>query len=64
MGIDDLIAKASEYLKDHELDKIREAFKLADKAHKGQVRKSGEPFIQHPLAVADIVVDMRMDATS
>ncbi|MCF8226523.1 MAG: RelA/SpoT family protein [Bacteroidales bacterium] len=39
--------------KDHQL--IRKAFKMADEAHKGMRRKSGEPFIMHPLAVARIV---------
>lgn len=64
MSINDLITKAATYLKEHELDKIREAYLLAEEAHRGQVRKSGEPYIQHPLAVASIVVDLQMDATS
>ena len=64
MSINDLITKAATYLKEHELDKIREAYLLAEEAHKGQVRKSGEPYILHPLAVAEIVVDLQMDATS
>lgn len=40
-----------------ELRVIREAFKLADEAHKGERRKSGEPYITHPIAVAKIVVN-------
>lgn len=56
--------KASTYMKDPDLQRIREAYEFADRAHSGQVRKSGEPYILHPLAVADIVVNMQMDPTS
>lgn len=41
--------------------KIIQAIELATKAHAGQTRYSGEPYITHPLAVADILVDMGMD---
>ena len=40
---------------------IRLGFEIADKAHKNQKRKSGEPYIIHPLAVASIVLDLGMD---
>jgi GTP pyrophosphokinase len=64
MGIEYLLDKASTYLKENDLIRIREAYEFADQAHNGQVRKSGEPFILHPLAVAEILVDMQMDVTS
>ncbi|MCE5171730.1 bifunctional (p)ppGpp synthetase/guanosine-3',5'-bis(diphosphate) 3'-pyrophosphohydrolase [Paenibacillus profundus] len=64
MGIEQLLMKASTYMKDPDLQRIREAYEFADRAHSGQVRKSGEPYILHPLAVADIVVNMQMDPTS
>lgn len=64
MGIEQLIEKASVYMKEQDLKLIREAYDFADQAHKGQIRKSGEPYILHPLTVADIVLDMHMDATS
>lgn len=64
MGIEQLIEKASVYMKEQDLKQIREAYDFADQAHKGQVRKSGEPYILHPLTVADIVLDMHMDVTS
>lgn len=64
MGIEQLLEKASAYIKEPDLERIREAYEFADEAHHGQVRKSGEPYILHPLAVADIVVNMQMDALS
>jgi guanosine-3',5'-bis(diphosphate) 3'-pyrophosphohydrolase len=64
MGIEQLIQKASAYLKNSDLVRIREAYQFADQAHQGQLRKSGEPYILHPLAVADILINMQMDATS
>ena len=42
------------YLTDDECNQVLKAFELADKAHEGQLRASGEPYIMHPLAVADI----------
>ncbi len=64
MGIERLLEKASAYIKPKDLERIREAYEFADQAHHGQVRKSGEPYILHPLAVADIVVGMEMDTIS
>ncbi|GIP31421.1 bifunctional (p)ppGpp synthetase/guanosine-3',5'-bis(diphosphate) 3'-pyrophosphohydrolase [Paenibacillus sp. J2TS4] len=64
MGIELLLEKASTYLKNSDLNKIQEAYEFAEQAHHGQVRKSGEPYILHPLAVAEILVKMQMDATS
>lgn len=64
MGIEHLLEKASAYMKESDLDRVREAYLFAEQAHSGQVRKSGEPYILHPLAVADIVVSMQMDPTS
>ena len=42
------------YLTDDECNQVLKAFELADKAHEGQLRASGEPYIMHPLAVAEI----------
>ena len=50
------------YLNKVELRLVREAFKFADEAHLGQFRASGEPYITHPLAVAGLVADWRLDA--
>src|SRR5690554_713828 len=64
MGIEQLLEKAANYMKDIDLQRIREAYDFADEAHLGQLRKSGEPYIHHPLAVAEILLDMQMDITS
>jgi GTP pyrophosphokinase/guanosine-3',5'-bis(diphosphate) 3'-pyrophosphohydrolase len=56
-----LVDKLS-YLGKPELKLIREAFKFADEAHLGQYRASGEPYITHPIAVAGLVADWRLDA--
>ena len=64
MGIEQLLERAATYMKPSDLERIREAYEFAERAHHGQVRKSGEPYIQHPLAVAEILVDMQMDVTS
>ncbi len=47
--------------KPYQIQVITEAFELADAAHNGQKRKSGEPYIIHPVAVATILVEMGMD---
>ena len=49
------------YLTDDECNQILKAFELADKAHEGQFRASGEPYIMHPLAVADILAHLQID---
>ncbi len=60
--IDDLIKKASVYIPEEEnLDKIRKAYEFADVSHKGQFRKSGEPYIIHPLNTAIILTTVYAD---
>lgn len=56
-----LLQKVREYNPEADLRKIRYAYYSAERAHSGQVRSSGEPYITHPLAVADILADLRMD---
>ncbi len=59
--IDDLIWRLKAYLDSEQIEQVRKAYDLAEKAHDGQMRRSGEPYITHPLAVAGILADMHMD---
>ncbi len=43
---------------------LREGYEVAERLHRGQMRKSGEPYITHPLAVAQILADLGMDTTT
>ena len=52
----------STYLPAADLARIREAFRFADEMHLGQIRMSGEPYISHPLAVAEICAGWKLDA--
>ena len=56
----EVIARAP-YLSKAERERVLQALRVAHAAHWGQVRKSGEPFITHPVAVMGILADMRMD---
>lgn len=59
--IDSLIEKIDEIDKRYDIAKIKRAYELADKAHEGQMRSSGEKYITHPLSVANILLDYHMD---
>ena len=59
--IDMLIQKILTSDKQYDLSKIVTAYKLAEKAHEGQFRSSGQPYIIHPLAVSFIVLELGMD---
>ena len=61
LTIDSLIAKIKSYNPEADLDTVRLAYDFAEDAHRGQFRKSGEPYIVHPLAAAHILADMRID---
>lgn len=63
VSIDGLISKLG-YLKTDEVNLIKQAFHFADAAHLGQYRHSGEPYITHPVAVAELCATWRLDASS
>ena len=63
-GIAQLTSKLESYLPPDQVDRVREAYEHAESAHKGQKRRSGEPYITHPVAVADILADLRMDGAT
>ncbi|HEX7633777.1 MAG TPA: bifunctional (p)ppGpp synthetase/guanosine-3',5'-bis(diphosphate) 3'-pyrophosphohydrolase [Noviherbaspirillum sp.] len=54
--------KLAEYLTPSEMKKVKEAYRFSDEMHLGQIRKSGEPYISHPIAVAEICADWKLDA--
>src|SRR5437868_6355250 len=60
--LQDLLAETCQYLTPLDMERIRHAYELASRAHRGVVRRSGEPYIQHPLEVALLLADMRIDA--
>jgi len=60
----DLLSLAGGYLPTPGLEMIEQAYRLAEQAHTGMVRRSGEPYVQHPLAAALIVADMQLDAVT
>ncbi|MFC5509558.1 RelA/SpoT family protein [Massilia jejuensis] len=61
-SVSHLIDKLSDYLTPAELKKVKEAYRFSDEMHLGQVRKSGEPYISHPIAVAEICAEWKLDA--
>lgn len=56
-----LITKVKEYLSDKDVKKINEAYKFAEKCHSGQLRKTGDPYIIHPVFTAIYLSNMKMD---
>ena len=52
---------ASKYLSDEQIEIIRKAYEFAKDAHEGQFRKSGEPYILHPVQVAGILTELKLD---
>ncbi|HAS6357975.1 TPA: bifunctional GTP diphosphokinase/guanosine-3',5'-bis pyrophosphate 3'-pyrophosphohydrolase [Vibrio vulnificus] len=58
---DSLKDVAQEYLTEPQLEALRQSYVVARDAHEGQTRSSGEPYIIHPVAVARILADMRLD---
>ena len=63
-GLPTLLKNVRSYNPKGDLRVLEEAYRAAEEAHEGQVRKSGEPFIEHPLAVAEILADLRLDTTT
>lgn len=60
-GFEELMAALKESNRPYDFDMITQAYEYADKAHEGQMRQSGEPYITHPIAVARILVELGMD---
>jgi GTP pyrophosphokinase len=62
--INDIVEKVSGYVPDADLGIIERAYIYSARVHKGQVRLSGEPYLSHPLEVAGILADMKLDPES
>ena len=60
--IETLMSRVREYLPAERLGVVEDAYRYAEDAHRGQSRKSGEPFIEHPLQTAVALADLKMDA--
>jgi guanosine-3',5'-bis(diphosphate) 3'-pyrophosphohydrolase len=61
MRLNDILDTVGKYSTDADLDVIMRAYVFSAKAHAGQTRKSGEPYLTHPLAVAGILAEWKMD---
>lgn len=59
--VDDLCQKILAYFPQAQVEIIRKAYDFSEKAHEGQIRRSGEAYISHPLSVAGILADLRLD---
>jgi GTP diphosphokinase / guanosine-3',5'-bis(diphosphate) 3'-diphosphatase len=61
-GLKELLSKVGSYLPADQVERIRAAAEFGATAHQGQKRLSGEPYIAHPVAAADILADLHLDA--
>ena len=61
-GLKDLLTKVATYLPPEQVERVRAAAEFGAAAHRGQKRLSGEPYIMHPVAAADILADLHLDA--
>jgi guanosine-3',5'-bis(diphosphate) 3'-pyrophosphohydrolase len=59
-----LFEKARQYLPPEKIALVEEAYKFASKAHEGQKRKSGDPYLEHPLETAMTLADLQLDAST
>ena len=64
INIDNLVTMLTKTGKNYDIDKIESAFEYAKEVHDGQFRNSGEPYIVHPIAVAEIVAGLGLDTDS
>ena len=62
--LNDILEKVSAYHADADLDLIKKAYVYSAKVHQGQIRKSGEPYLVHPLEVAGLLADLKLDEAS
>ncbi|MBX3327121.1 MAG: bifunctional (p)ppGpp synthetase/guanosine-3',5'-bis(diphosphate) 3'-pyrophosphohydrolase [Nitrospira sp.] len=63
-NIDQLLERVQSYQPDADLGMVRKAYEFSAKAHEGQVRRSGEPYVKHPIAVAGVLTSLKTDVTA
>lgn len=64
LTVDDCLEKINAYLSDEQMAIVRKAYDFAEKAHQHQFRKSGEPYIIHPIQVVGILAELKMDTAT
>jgi len=62
--LEDILDKVAAYNASADLDVIKRAYVFSAKVHEGQTRLSGEPYLSHPIEVAAMLADLRMDAST
>src|SRR5210317_1951031 len=62
IGLDGLVKKLQSYLPDDQVAQVLDAYHFAEEAHQGQKRKTGEPYISHPVAVAGLLAELNLDS--
>lgn len=62
--LDDILEKVSSSYSEKDIDPLKKAYVFAARAHKGQSRRSGEPYLSHPLEVTSMLADMKLDKTT
>ena len=64
LGADQLVQKVQSYQPSADADLIRRAYHYSEWAHREQSRKSGDPYFIHPVSVAEIITDLKLDTAS
>src|SRR5574342_598227 len=64
MDIDQLLDRVKSYHAEADLGVVRKAYEFSAKVHEGQLRRSGEPYLQHPIAVAGVLTSLKTDVTA
>ena len=62
MPLEKMLARVEKHDPGPGRELVKKAYEFAENAHKGQVRKSGEPYFMHPASVASILTDLMLDA--
>ncbi len=62
--LDDILDKVSSSYSEESITLLKKAYVFSAQAHKGQIRRSGEPYLSHPLEVTNMLADMKLDATT